>query len=142
MKNRMLFQILFLAMLLALPAAASAQMRASELSNPAPIGIPQGVSQTDAVNAVANALMERGWTVMEESEDQIIADLNVRAHWAQIGIDFEDGQILISYRNSENLRYRERSDGRAVIHRNYMSWVDNLVRDIRNELARAQRASR
>jgi hypothetical protein len=138
MKIRHLLVLLFLL----LPLASMAQMRSSDLSNPAPISIPQGVSQSAAKDAVVNALFARGWTVIEESDEQVIADLHVRAHWAQIGIDIEDRAVMISYRNSENLRYTERSDGRIVIHNNYLSWVDNLVADIRTQLARAQREAR
>ena len=142
MKIRQLPLNSFLFLALLVPLAVSAQMRASDLTNPAPISIPQGVSQSQARQAVVNALFSRGWTVMEETDDQIIADLHVRAHWAQIGIDIEDRSVMISYRNSENLRYTERSDGRVVIHNNYLSWVNNLVSDIRAQLARAQRESR
>ncbi len=131
-----------LLIVMALPLTAEAQRRASDLVDPAPITIPQGVSQAAAKEAVADALLARGWTIADETDDQMIADLHIRSHWAQVAIDFEDRNILISYRNSSNLRYEVRRDGRTVIHSNYLSWVDNLVADIRNHLARAQRNSR
>lgn len=142
MKTRQALLSSFLFMAMLVPLAASAQLRTADLADPAPIDIPQGVSQSAAVEAIVNALFGRDWTVIEETDDQIIADLHVRAHWAQIAIDIEDRSVLISYRNSENLRYTERSDGRVVIHSNYISWVNNLVSDIRTQLARAQRDSR
>jgi hypothetical protein len=133
---------LLIVLIMLAPISAEAQRRASDLVDPAPIAIPAGVSQAAAKEAVVNALLARGWAVIEESDDQIIADLNVRSHWAQIGIDIEDRAVMISYRNSENLRYNERSDGRIVIHSNYLAWVDNLVSDIRTHLTRAQRDAR
>lgn len=136
------YYLFALVILLALPLSAEAQRRGSELVDPAPINIPQGVSHADAREAIASALLNRGWTIAEESDRQIIADLYVRSHWAQIGIDIEDRSIKISYRDSDNLRHRVNRDGRTVIHRNYLSWVDNVVTDIRTNLARAQRTSR
>jgi hypothetical protein len=133
---------LLIVLIMLAPISAEAQRRASDLVDPAPITIPAGVSQAAAKEAVVNAVLARGWTVAEESADQIVADLHVRAHWAQVGIDIEEEAVLISYRNSENLRYTERSDGRIVIHSNYLAWVDNLVSDIRIHLARAQREAR
>ncbi len=135
--NRLL--ILFF---LLVPIAAFGQLRTSDLVDPAPISIPQGVSQSAANDAVINAMYARDWTVAEEGDDFIIADLYVRAHWAQIGIDIGEDEIKISYRDSEELRYTERRDGRVVIHNNYLAWIDNLVGDIRSQLARAQRDSR
>lgn len=135
---------LFLVLIVLAPLNAEAQRRSSDLVNPAPIAIPVGVDQAAAREAVVNGLFSRGWIVIEESDDQVIADLNVRSHWAQVGIDIdaEERTIKISYRDSDNLRYTERSDGRVVIHNNYLSWVDNLVADIRSQLARAQRDAR
>lgn len=135
--HHLAYLIISILLLGSLPAEA--QRRASDLVDPAPIAIPAGVSQAAAKEAVVNALLARGWAVIEETDDQIIADLNVRSHWAQIGIDIEERAVVISYRNSENLRYTERSDGRIVIHNNYLAWVDNLVGDIRTHLTRAQR---
>jgi hypothetical protein len=126
------------------PLSAEAQRRASDLVDPAPISIPSDVTQSAAREAVVSALLGRGWVVIDETDDQVIADLNVRSHWAQIGIDIDSDEnvILISYRDSDNLRYQERSDGRIVIHSGYLGWVDNLVGDIRSHLARAQRDAR
>ena len=136
------FNRLFILFFLLVPMAAFGQLRATDLVDPAPINIPQGVSQSAAKDAVIQAMFARNWTVAEEGDDFVIADLHVRAHWAQVGIDIGEDDITISYRNSENLRYTERSDGRVVIHNNYLAWVDNLVNDIRANLARAQRESR
>jgi hypothetical protein len=138
----MKFHRLFVLLILLLPLAAFGQMRATDLTNPAPVNIPQGVSQAAAKDAVIDAMFARGWTVAEESDNHIVADLHVRSHWAQVGIDIADGKVTISYRDSANLRYTERSDGRIVIHNNYLTWVDNLVNDIRAQMARAQRESR
>lgn len=133
---------LFIMFFLLVPMAAFGQLRATDLVDPAPINIPQGVSQSAAKDAVIQAMFARNWTVAEEGDDFVIADLHVRTHWAQVGIDIGEDDITISYRNSENLRYTERRDGRVVIHNNYIAWVDNLVNDIRANLARAQRESR
>ncbi len=137
MKTAML---LIISLLLA-PGLVHAQLRATELSNPQPIGIPQGVDTAAAREAVKDALYGRNWSVFEEQDNLIVADLHVRRHWAQIGIEFSDRQIQIGYRNSENLHYRV--DGnREIIHKNYLSWVDNLAVDIRRELGQAGRNSR
>ena len=128
-------------LLVLLPFAAMGQFRATDLTNPDPVRIPAGVSQSKAVEAVINAMFERGWTVAEESDDHVVADLHVRDHWAQVDIAIGEEEITITYRDSDNLRYDRRGD-REIIHKNYLSWVDNLVNDIRTHLARAQRSAR
>lgn len=128
-------------LLLLLPFAALGQFRATDLQNPSPINIPQGVSQSAAKDAVSQALFGRNWTITDEGEDYIVADLHVRSHWAQIRIDIDEGQIHFAYQDSDNLNYAVK-DGREIIHKNYLSWVDNVVNDTRTQLARAQRNSR
>lgn len=128
----------FVLLLLLLPVLSMAQLRATDLRDPAPVSVPAGVSQADAKKAVIDAMIARGWVVAEESDDHVVADLHIRDHWAQIHIAIGQRAIEISYVDSDNLRYEERR-GRTLIHKNYIGWVENLAGDIRNHLARAQR---
>lgn len=127
-----------IALLVLFPVLCAAQLRATDLVDPQPIAIPQGVSQVEAKKAVIDAMFARGWTVADESDEHVLADLHIRTHWAQVHIAIGDDDIRIAYRDSDNLKYRERR-GRTVIHKNYINWVDNLVGDIRRQLARANR---
>lgn len=133
------YQILLLCMMV-LPVAACA-VRATTLTNPSPINIPAGVSQEAAKDAVVNAMFGRGWTVADEGDDWVLADLHIRDHWAQTHIEIDNEEIRIAYRDSDNLRYAVKPD-REIIHKNYISWTNNLAGDIRVLLARAQRESR
>lgn len=139
-ENAMKMTRVMILMLVVMPLAAVGQFRSTDLENPPPVSIPEGVSQEAAKEAVANALFGRDWTIVDEGDDYIVADLHIRSHWAQIRIDFDD-RIHIAYQDSDNLNY-EVKDDREIIHKNYLSWVDNVVNDTRTQLARAQRNSR
>lgn len=123
---------------LALPAAADAQLRATDLENPDPVSVPEGLEASAVHDAIESALYRRDWTIHSEDAEQgiIIADLHIRDHWAQIEIVYGSDEVVIEYRDSDNLHYDQRDDG-EIIHRNYLGWVDNLVTDIRQEMSRA-----
>jgi hypothetical protein len=128
------FRIIVL-MLAVLPVVSFAQLRATDLTDPPPIAVPDGAAHEDVRNAVLDAMLGRGWEVAEEGDDFILADLHIRRHWARVHIAIGEDSIQIAYRDSDNLNYGERR-GRTVIHKNYLGWVENLAGDIRNHLAR------
>lgn len=132
---------ILLLFLMVVPVAASAQLRATTLTNPGPINIPAGVSQAAAKDAVVNAMFGRGWTIVNEDDHSVLAELHLRSHWALIQIEIDERNIRISYRDSQNLHYAVKK-GREIIHKNYIGWIDSLAGDIRVQLARAQRDTR
>lgn len=103
--------------------------RSAPLVDPDPIAIPQGVSQQDVRKAVRNGLLGRGWLVNEEKDGSVTATLNVRKHTAKVEVTYDKSQIRIKHLSSTNLN-EEIEDGQKVIHRNYISWLNNLVLDI------------
>jgi hypothetical protein len=59
----------------------------------------------------------------------INARLNVRADAAVVDVRYSVKSYSIIYRDSTNLEYRG-----GQIHKNYNGWIQNLDREIRNEL--------
>ncbi len=127
-----------LVLILLVPMAAMAQLRATDLEDPSPISIPDGVDAEAVHDAIVDALFRRDWDVHSEETGNIVADLHVRDHWARIGITYDEDSVRIEYQDSENLHY-DRQNGREIIHRNYLGWVDRLVTEIRRELRQASR---
>jgi hypothetical protein len=106
------------------------------LVDPAPIEVPEALALDDVATSIKAALVGRGWTVMKQQPGRIDAALYLRKHVANIGIAYDERQIAISYRSSENLDFKE-SRGRRLIHDNYLGWIQNLVNDIRRHLNNA-----
>ncbi len=128
MKRVFLLLITTFGLILSLTAQA-----ASLLIDPEPIAVPEKLVEIQISSDIKRALVTRGWVVGEESPGQINATLNLRSHVARIAIYHDLKQVRIVYVSSENLNYREK-DGTRVIHRNYLSWINNLAGDISKNL--------
>ena len=109
--------------------------RIAPLYNPPEIAVPQGMTQKQVGDAVLSALPRRGWVVDKAQPGLIIASVSPRGHTATVQIQYDTQAVRVSYQSSENLDYSVK-DGQPMIHKNYNSWVQNLVGDIRTELSR------
>lgn len=103
------------------------------LVDPEPIAVPAGLTAKDVSKAVRLGLAQRGWVVSSEEPGRIGATLSLRSHVARIAVSYDDEAIRVSYVDSTNLMYEEKKGGR-VIHRNYLNWINNVVRDISSQL--------
>lgn len=120
----------FWSVLLLLPVFALLMgARAVPLVEPDPIAVPAGVSQQDVRKGVRAALLGRGWLINEEKDGMAAATLNLRKHTAKVEVTWDKAQVRIKHLSSTNLN-EEMKDGQRVIHRNYMTWLNNLVLDI------------
>lgn len=128
MRKRLLLILLSPLLVLALSG-----FRNAPLVNPDPIAIPAGTSQAEVVRVIKTALISRNWIISEDQPGTILATQNVRDHMARIGIDYDASHIRIKYVDSHNLNYGAKR-GRLVIHKNYLSWINNLVVDISGKL--------
>ena len=78
----------------------------------------------------------RTWVVSKEQPGRIDATLNLRAHVARIAITWDDSQVRLAYVSSENLDYKDKN-GKRYIHKNYLSWVNNVLADLSRNLQNA-----
>lgn len=127
-----LYRISVFVLILALAACASRQ---AALNDPAPIPVPSGISMAEVKDAIISAMTNRGWVVSRDEHGLIVADLNLRDHFARVNINYDTDEIGVEFVDSRNLDYAV-VDGERKIHVNYNSWILNLTGDIRNELAR------
>jgi len=114
--------------LLTVSLSASA-MRRAEIETGRVTYDPASTNNADIVAAIKKACIGRGWAIKEEKGNQIIATLHLRSHYVELDINWHDGEILLEYITSRNLKYKEKK-GKRLIHGRYNSWVQNLVRDI------------
>lgn len=103
--------------------------RVADLESPQSIYIPEDVDRQELREVIRDAMLARGWSVHDEGDHVITADLRLRSHFARVDIDYGGRDIQAEYVESRNLKY-SREDGRELIHKNYNSWVRNLLRDI------------
>lgn len=123
------WSVFLLIPLLALLMAA----RQSPLVDPAPIAIPDGMTEAQVKKSVRAALLGRGWLIDADTPGKIVSTLNVRKHMAKVEVNYDAKQIGIKHLASENL-LEEEEKGQRVIHRRYLEWINNLVLDINRNL--------
>ena len=82
-------------------------------------------------NAIVKAGTSLGWVMTPVSPGLVNARLALRDHLAVVDVRYTATTYSITYKDSTNLNYRD-----GQIHKNYNGWIDNLDRDIRNELLR------
>jgi hypothetical protein len=124
MKRTLWLMLATLSFVFSLPGYA-----APLLVDPEPIAVPAKLVEMQVTSDIKRALISRGWVVGEESSGQINATLNLRKHVARIAIYHDLKQVRVVYISSENLNYKEK-DGKRTIHKNYLSWINNLTGDI------------
>ncbi len=104
------------------------------LDSPRQISVPQAASVSDVEEAILDAMRNRGWAVAERSDGHIVADLNIRSHFARVDIRYDADSVSLEYVDSRNLEY-EVVDGEERIHGNFNSWMTNLISDIQRSLS-------
>lgn len=111
----------------------SVNLLAADLIDPAPIAVPASMNAAQVNTEIKRALINRGWSVVNEKPGVIDASLALRSHRANIKIAHDRSQVVITYVSSDNLDYKEKK-GKRLIHRNYNSWINNLAGDISKNL--------
>jgi hypothetical protein len=106
------------------------------LVDPEPVAVPAGLSDKAVAKAVRVGVSQRGWAITKEEPGYMEATLHLRTHMARIGITYDTRQVKIRYLESENLDYTMKN-GVPQIHRNYLSWISNVVLDINVQLQAA-----
>lgn len=104
------------------------------LESPRQVNVPAGVSIADVEKAILDAMRGRGWSLHQRERGLIVADLNVRAHFARINFRYSANSVSLEYVESRNLDY-EVVDGQPRIHGNFNTWMTNLIRDIELNLS-------
>jgi len=120
----------FVIVMLALAGCASTPV----LESPRQANVPSGVTMAEVEDAILDAMRARGWSVHDRGRGHIVADLNVRAHFARVDIRYSANSVTMEYVDSDNLDY-EVVDGQPRIHGNFNSWMTNLLRDIERNLS-------
>lgn len=116
--------------------AFSVSAQAAVLVNPDPVAVPAELNNKQIVTEIKRALVGRGWVVASEEPGTINATLNLRSHVARVAISYDAKQVHLAYVSSDNLKYKEKN-GKRTIHKNYLSWVNNLMGDIYRNLQTA-----
>jgi len=89
------------------------------------------VSADQVRNAIVKAGNSLGWVMTPVSPGLVNGRLALRDHLAVVDVRYTATTYSITYKDSTNLNYRD-----GQIHKNYNGWIENLDRDIRNELLR------
>lgn len=104
-----------------------------------PIAAGSGKSLTleEVGSALRQAGRIQGWSIDVVAPGTAMGTLVVRnKHTIKVDIRFTDKALSIKYKDSINMKYGTNSDGQPVIHPYYMTWIQNLLQDLRIELGR------
>jgi hypothetical protein len=82
----------------------------------------------NGIVAAGNGL---GWVMTPVSPGFVSGRLSLRDHVAVVEVRYTATMYSITYKDSTNLNYHD-----GQIHKNYNGWIENLDRDIRNQLLR------
>ncbi|RHW75783.1 membrane lipoprotein lipid attachment site-containing protein [Colwellia sp. RSH04] len=93
--------------------------------------VPEGITAKQVEKNIVKALNQKGWKITDKSKDAIIAEINVRSHFAKIKISFDEKQYAIDYVDSTNLKYNAQKN---TIHKNYNNWIIYIDRLIQSGL--------
>jgi hypothetical protein len=107
------------------------------LTDPAPIPVPANVGAARIEQVIGSALTSRNWRIVKHVPGEVDAVYDPRNFSVTIAVHYDASKIQINYVTSSNLRYEVRG-GVRYIHKNYESWIKNLVTDIQNGLMMAK----
>ena len=145
-----LINILLLVAVIAFSAGCG-QMKVKPISTPE-LNVAtaySGMSAEDVESAILTACKNRGWKIINQTDDSIDATIHVRGkHSASVCISFSASHVKIDYKDSVNLRYgqyrdleKEDEDIRIPkIHYNYNRWVEYLLLDINSALEKLEKS--
>lgn len=95
----------------------------------AAISLQDRPSMTQVEKAIIRAGASLGWNIKKIKSGTMEGRLMLRSHVAVVEITYDTKSYSIHYKDSTNLNY----DG-TNIHSNYNGWVQNLNRNIQQEL--------
>ena len=90
----------------------------------------KSASMAQVSTAIVRAGTRLGWQMKPTGKGRVNGTLVVRDHTANIEVDHDTKTYTIRYKDSVNLNAKD-----GTIHPNYNSWIQNLDRNIRAELA-------
>jgi len=100
----------------------------------APFALPAGkpLSMGEISRAIVDAGHSLGWSMQPTAPGKIAGRIALRAHVAEIEVEYDTRSYSITYRDSSNL---EAKDG--LIHSEYNRWIGNLDKAIRSYVQNA-----
>ncbi|HEX5960020.1 MAG TPA: hypothetical protein VFY97_02090 [Rhodanobacteraceae bacterium] len=111
--------------------------RQAPLVDPPAIPVPANVDTARVEQIIGSALTRRGWRIVKHVPGEVDAVYDPRNFSVTIAVHYDAGKIQIDYITSSDLKY-EVKHGVRYIHKNYVSWIKNLVTDINNGLMMAK----
>lgn len=129
MKISIFFLLLF--------AAGGSFARSTDLKDPKPVNIPNGISSEQAQIAVKGALIQKGWRLVKiESESPRVDEVEYRVknHIMALTLEYSQNTISFKYLRSENLNYKATNNS-IKIHPLYNTQAQGLADQISDNLA-------
>ena len=120
-------------LLVAVTASAVPACRTAKLYNGPPVQF-RASSPDQVEQAIMEAMRVQKWIAVKERPGLIRGTLNIRRHTAIVRVEYTASSYQIIYVDSSKLQYERDDDGSEVIHKNYNSWIFNLMREINARL--------
>ena len=119
--------LIFLTGSIASPAFGRTQPVYDIIDKPIVTGSGNMLSMDQVEGVLRGSAETKGWTVQKIEEGHLLAQIDVRQHYAAVDMNFDTTTYSITYHDSKVLKY----DG-TKIHRNYNKWI-KLIEGIADE---------
>ncbi|MDR9435512.1 MAG: hypothetical protein RI563_01440 [Thiohalophilus sp.] len=120
---------MMMGLLLAITALAGCRSNPVMNVDDAAISLQKQPSIEQVEKAIIRAGSSLGWNIKKVEPGKMEGRLMIRSHVAVVDITYDTRSYSIHYKDSTNLNY----DG-TNIHSNYNGWVQNLDRNIQQQL--------
>lgn len=114
--------------------------KAVVVKNPAPFAAAATPAATE--QGILDALPKHNWSAENVEPGKIVGFLTVRSHLLRVDISYDANNVVLAYRDSDNLNEERSGAGQIVAHHKVNQWMDTLAQDIRLTIAAQEAPTR
>ena len=121
----------FLALVMVL-ASSTVNARSTKLVEPPMVMTQCELSNEKMISAIISGGAIRGWRPINRAPGNIELQYNKGSgkHIITVNVAYTSNSFVITYKDSVNLNYKVKKNGKRVIHPKPVGWMSNLSGDI------------
>lgn len=121
----------FLALVMVL-ASSTVNARSTELVDPPMVTTQCELSSEEMISAIISGGAIRGWRPVDNAPGNIQLQYNKDSgkHIITVNVAYTSNSFVITYKDSVNLNYKVKRNGKRMIHPRPVGWMSNLSGDI------------
>lgn len=136
MKHNRLMHVSIIILTLALSLASGpALARSTYLVEPPPVTAQCDLSEADMTEAIVSGGSVRGWRPVAKTPGNVELRYikGANKHSLTVNVGYTKNTFAVTYKDSTNLNYKVKKNGKRVIHPRPIGWMSNLSNDIESK---------